>query len=80
MANNAIVITHKTADRSVVEDVKRALANAAPRVPVAIAYLAPGHLKSTATGQTLPLHALSRRKDARVLVAARRDALYTRGR
>jgi len=54
-----VIITRKTADRSVVEDVKRALANAAPRVPVAIAYLAPGHLKSTATGQTLPLHALN---------------------
>ena len=41
-----------------VEDVKRALGNAAPRVPIAIAYLAPGDLKSTATGQTLPLQAL----------------------
>ena len=53
-----VIITRKTADRSAVEDVKRALANAAPRVPVAIAHLAPGELKSTATGQTLPLHAL----------------------
>jgi tetraacyldisaccharide 4'-kinase len=53
-----VIITRKTADRSVVEDVKRALANAAPRVPVAIAHLAPGDLRSTATGQTLPLHAL----------------------
>ena len=53
-----VIITRKTAGRSAVEDVKRALANAAPRVPVAVAYLAPGDLKSTATGQTLPLHAL----------------------
>jgi tetraacyldisaccharide 4'-kinase len=53
-----VIITRKTADRSVVEDVKRALGNAAPRVPIAIAYLAPGDLKSTATGQTLPLQAL----------------------
>jgi tetraacyldisaccharide 4'-kinase len=53
-----VIITRKTADRSAVEDVKRALANAAPRVPVAIAHLAPGDLKSTATGQTLPLQAL----------------------
>lgn len=53
-----VIITRKTADRSALEDVKRALANAAPRVPVAIAHLAPGELKSTATGQTLPLHAL----------------------
>jgi tetraacyldisaccharide 4''-kinase len=53
-----VIITRKTADRSVVEDVRRALGNAAPRVPIAIAYLAPGDLKSTATGQTLPLQAL----------------------
>ncbi len=55
---NLIIITRKTADRSTVEDVRRALANAAPRVPVATAYLAPGELKSTATGQTLPLHVI----------------------
>jgi len=53
-----VIITRKTADRSAVEDVKRALANAASHVPVAIAHLAPGDLRSTATGQTLPLHAL----------------------
>ena len=53
-----VIITRKTADRSVVEDVRRALGNAAPRVPIAIAHLAPGDLKSTATGQTLPLQAL----------------------
>lgn len=52
------IITRKTADRSTVDEVKRALANAASRVPVAIAHLVPGDLKSTATGQTLPLHAL----------------------
>jgi tetraacyldisaccharide 4'-kinase len=54
-----VIITRKTADRSAVEDVKRALANAAPQVPVAVLYLGPGDLKSTATGQTLPLHALN---------------------
>ena len=55
---NLVIITRKTADRSTVEDVRRALANAAPRVPVATAYLAPGDLRSTATGQTLPLHVI----------------------
>ena len=53
---NLLIITRKTADRSVVEDVRRALARAAPRVPVATVYLGPGELKSTTTGQTLPLH------------------------
>jgi tetraacyldisaccharide 4'-kinase len=55
---NLVIITRKTADRSKVEDVRRALANAAPRVPVSTAYLAPGELRSTTTGQTLPLHVL----------------------
>lgn len=53
---NLVIITRKMAERSTVDDVRRALANAAPRVPVATACLAPGDLRSTATGQTLPLH------------------------
>jgi tetraacyldisaccharide 4'-kinase len=53
-----VIITRKTADSAQVADVKRALAHAAPQVPVAIVHLAPGDLRSTATGQTLPLHAL----------------------
>lgn len=56
---NLVIITRKTADRSTVEDVRRALANAAPQVPVAVAHLAPGDLRSTATGQTLPLQVLA---------------------
>ena len=55
---NLVIITRKTADKSKVENVKRALAKAAPRVPVATAHLAPGDLRSTTTGQTLPLHVL----------------------
>jgi tetraacyldisaccharide 4'-kinase len=53
-----VIITRKTADRSAVADVKRALANAASHVPVAIVHIAPGELRSTTTGQTLPLHTL----------------------
>ena len=55
---NLVIITRKTADRSTVDDVRRAMANAAPQVPVATVYLAPGELRSTATGQTLPLRVL----------------------
>ncbi len=65
---NLVIITRKTAERSTVEDVRRALANAAPRVPVATAYLAPGDLRSTATGQTLPLHVM-RGADLTVIAA-----------
>jgi tetraacyldisaccharide 4'-kinase len=65
---NLVIITRKTAEKSTVEDVRRALANAAPRVPIATAYLAPGELRSTATGQTLPLHVL-RGADLTVIAA-----------
>ena len=53
-----VIVTRKTADQSAVADVKRALAHAAPRVPVSVAHLAPSQLESTATGQSLPLHVL----------------------
>lgn len=52
------IITRKAAGKGTVDDVRRALANAAPRLPVATAHLAPGELRSTVTGQTLPLHAV----------------------
>ena len=55
---NLIIITRKTADRATVEDVRRALANAAPRVRVATVHLSPGDLRSTSTGQILPLRVL----------------------
>jgi tetraacyldisaccharide 4'-kinase len=41
-----------------VDAAQRAVAAAAPRVPIAVLHLAPGNLHSTATGQTLPLHAI----------------------
>ncbi len=53
-----VIITRKTADKATVEAARRAVAAAAPRVPIAIVHLAPGELRSTATGQTLPLHAV----------------------
>lgn len=71
-----VIITRKTADRSAVADVRRALANAAPRVPVAIAYLAPGELRSTATGQTLPLHALRGADLTAIAAIAQPDAFF----
>jgi tetraacyldisaccharide 4'-kinase len=65
---NLVIITRKTADKSKVADVRRALSHAAPRVPVATAYLAPGDLRSTATGQILPLHVV-RGSDLTVIAA-----------
>ena len=71
-----VIITRKTADRSAVHDVRRALANAAPRVPVATAHLAPGDLRSTATGQTLPLHALRGADLTAIAAIAQPDAFF----
>lgn len=70
------IITRKTADRATVEDVKRALANAAPRLLVATAYLAPADLKSTATGQTLPLQALQGADLTAVAAIANPDSFF----
>lgn len=53
-----IIITRKTASQDAVNAVKQALSIAAPRVPAASVLLAPGALRSTTTGQTMPLHAL----------------------
>jgi tetraacyldisaccharide 4'-kinase len=71
-----VIITRKTASRSTVEDVRRALANAAPRVPVATAYLAPGDLRSTATGQTLPLHVLQGADLTAIAAIAHPDSFF----
>ncbi|HEY1953058.1 MAG TPA: tetraacyldisaccharide 4'-kinase [Gemmatimonadaceae bacterium] len=70
------VITRKTADPAIVGDVRRALANAAPRVPVAVVHLTPGELRSTATGQSLPLHALQGADLTAVAAIAQPDSFF----
>ncbi len=71
-----IVVTRKVADRSTVEDVKRALANVAPRVPVTAIHLAPAGLTSTSTGQTLPLQALQSADLTAIAAIAHPDAFF----
>lgn len=53
-----LIITRKVAGEETVADVKRALTNAAPRVPTAVIHIAPAGLTSTSTGQSLPLQTL----------------------
>src|SRR5689334_1155062 len=53
-----LIITRKVAAEQTVDEVRRALTNAAPRVPTAVIHLAPDGFTSTSTGQTLPLHTL----------------------
>jgi len=71
-----VIITRKIASRSTVEDVRRAMANAAPSVPVATAHLAPGDLRSTATGQTLPLHVLQGADLTAIAAIAHPDSFF----
>ena len=54
-----LIVTRKVATPQTVDEVKRALTNAAPRVPTAVIYLGPAGFTSTSTGQTLPLQTLS---------------------
>src|SRR5712671_1726385 len=70
------IITRKIAHKSAVADVKRALANAASHVPVAVAHLAPGDLRSTSTGQTLPLHALRGTDLTAIAAIAQPDSFF----
>jgi tetraacyldisaccharide 4'-kinase len=71
-----VIITRKTADASAVENVRRALSNAASHVPVAVAYLAPDELRSTTTGQTLPLHALRGSDLTAIAAIAQPDSFF----
>ena len=72
-----VMITRKTADKATVEAVRRAVAAAAPEVPIAVVHLMPGDLRSTATGQTLPLHAL-RGSDLTAIAAIARPESFFR--
>ena len=71
-----IIITRKTAEPSAVADVRRALANAASHVPVAVAYLAPDELRSTTTGQALPLHTLQGSDLTAIAAIAQPDTFF----
>jgi tetraacyldisaccharide 4'-kinase len=73
---NLVIITRKTADKSTVEDVRRALSIAAPRVKVATVHLVPGELRSTATGQTLPLRVLQGADLTAVAAIAHPDSFF----
>jgi tetraacyldisaccharide 4'-kinase len=73
---NLVVVTRKIASVRTVEDAKRAVAAAAPRVPMAVAHLAAGELHSTATGQTLPLHVLRGADLMAIAAVARPESFF----
>jgi tetraacyldisaccharide 4'-kinase len=71
-----IIITRKTADTATVDAARRAVGAAAPHVPIAVIHLTPGELRSTATGQTLPLHALQGADLTAVAAIARPESFF----
>ena len=71
-----VIITRKTADKVTVEAARRAFAAAAPHVPIAVVHLTPGELRSTTTGQTLPLHTLRGADLTAIAAIARPDSFF----
>jgi tetraacyldisaccharide 4'-kinase len=71
-----VIITRKTSDKATVEAARRAVGAAAPNVPLAIVHLAPGDLRSTTTGQTLPLHALRGADLTAIAAVARPESFF----
>ncbi|MFL5581321.1 MAG: tetraacyldisaccharide 4'-kinase [Gemmatimonadaceae bacterium] len=53
-----VLVTRKAADPARAEEAASHARRAAPMVPIAVAHLAPGELRSTVDGRTLPLDAL----------------------
>jgi len=71
-----VIVTRKTSDRASVAAVKDAVAAAAPQVPIASVSLAPGELRSTATGQTMPLQALDGADVTAIAAIANPDGFF----
>jgi tetraacyldisaccharide 4'-kinase len=73
---NLIIITRKTSAPAEVQDLRARLAKDLPGVPVATVHLSPGELCSTATGQTLPLHAIEGADITAVAAIAHPEAFF----
>lgn len=71
-----VIVTRKMASDDSVTAVKRAVGRAAPAVPIVTVSLAPGELRSTVTGQTMPLHAMQGADVTAIAGIARPDAFF----
>ncbi len=71
-----VIVTRKTSGHASVVAVKDAVAGAAPGVPIASVSLAPGELRSTATGLTMPLQALDGADVTAIAAIANPDAFF----
>jgi tetraacyldisaccharide 4'-kinase len=70
------IVTRKTAGAEVVTDVKKAIKKAAPGVPISVVDLVPNELRSTATGQALPLQAIEGADLTAVAAIAHPEAFF----
>jgi tetraacyldisaccharide 4'-kinase len=73
---NLIMVTRKIASAAEVKDARRAIAAAAPGVPIVVAHLTPAKLRSTATGYTLPLHVLQGADLVAIAAVARPESFF----
>jgi tetraacyldisaccharide 4'-kinase len=73
---NLIIITRKTSTTAGVRDLRATLEKQLPGIPVATVHLSPGELYSTATGQTLPLHAIEGADITAVAAIAHPEAFF----
>ena len=71
-----MIITRKVSDANQVARVRSAIERAAPGVPIASVLLASGELRSTTTGQTLPLHALEGADVTAIAAIANPDGFF----
>ncbi len=71
-----VIVTRKVSDSTQVARVRGAIERAAPGVAVASVLLAPGELRSTTTGQTLPLHALDGADVTAIAAIANPDGFF----
>ena len=71
-----VIVTRKASTATAVARVREALERTAPGVPVASVSLVPGELRSTVTGQTLPLHALDGADVTAIAAIAQPDGFF----
>jgi len=71
-----VIVTRKMAAADAVASVKRAAMSAAPLVPTATVSLTPAELRSTVTGQTMPLQALEGADVTAIAAVARPESFF----
>jgi tetraacyldisaccharide 4'-kinase len=71
-----VIVTRKMASDDSVSAVRRAVGRTASSIPISTVCLFPGELRSTVTGQTMPLHALQGADVTAIAAIAHPDAFF----